>query len=34
MEAYLMSLGVDVWSYVLVGIIVPDTPPTYENGKR
>lgn len=34
MEAYHMSLGVDVWSFVLVDYIVRETPPTNENDKN
>jgi len=34
MEAYLMSLGVDVWSSVLVDYVVPDVPPTNAYGKK
>lgn len=34
MEAYCMSLGVDVWSFVLVDYIVRETPPTNENDKN
>lgn len=34
MEAYRMSLGVDVWSFLLVDYIVRETPPTNENDKN
>ena len=34
MEAYLMSLGVDVWNSVLVDYNVPDIPPTDADDKK
>lgn len=34
MESYLMSIGVDVWSYVLVDYDVPDVPATDAYGKK
>jgi len=34
MEAYLMSLGVDVWTSVLVDYNVPDIPPTDADDKK
>ena len=34
MESYLMSLGVDVWSFVLVYYDVPHVPPTDIDGKK
>jgi len=34
MEAYLMSLGVDVWSFVSINYVVPDIPQTYAYGKK
>jgi len=34
MEYYLMSLGVNVWSSILVDYDVPDVPPTNADGKN
>ena len=34
MEVYLMSLGVDVWTLVLVYYNVPNIPPTDADGKK
>ena len=34
MEAYLMSLGVDVWSSILIDYDVVDVPPTDADGKK
>lgn len=34
MEAYIMSLGVDVWSFVLIDYDVLDVPPTSAHSKK
>lgn len=33
-KSYLMSLGVDVWSSVLVDYDLPNVPPTNANGQK